>query len=303
MQKLSLVCDALRNRDTVQFFTYVLESSYSTHFLDAKGIRVLNAALELLIQSQKPSASISRLRNVGMYCHDRIYRNKENTWLMKRYATYKSKLKVEHNYQAIKRWIHGKSVLDFGSGDGYFAHHLCQKGYNVWGTDVQDYRSLHVKDFPLISLPVFSRANAISDRFDTTVVNSVLHHIEKRSIDTTLCEIHKHTKKRIIIKEDIYLTEHEFTSLGIRRMSDLTRAYMNLSNSQRMQFLALMDFYGNYVVQGIFSMNLPLQFYSLDQWRPLLEKHKIIVRHTVPQLFDTHMVHTGPQMWLICDVI
>ncbi len=299
MQKLSLVCDALRNRRTVQFFTQVLESSYSTHFHHAKGIRVLNEAIELLIQSQKPSASVSKLRKAGIYCHKRIYRNKENAWLMNKYMIYKSKLKVRHNFESIKRWIYGRSVLDFGSGDGYFAHHLCHEGFRVRATDVHDHRSSKVQDFSFSVLSPSNMNDLFSGRYDTTIMNCVLHHINPNIIDDILSNIHKCTRKRVLIKEDIYLTDNV---IHMSNINERSRYYMKLSSRERMQFLGLMDFYGNYVVQGIFSMNLPLQFFSLDLWRTVLGKHKIIVRHTIPQLFDNNMVHTGPQTWLICDV-
>lgn len=299
MQKLSLVCDALRNPKTLQFFTQVLEFSYSTHFTHAKAIRMMNESIHQLRQSQQPAASVHRLRKAGMYCHHSIYRCADNEWFMKQYWKYKSKDKVRYCFESIRKWILGDYVLDFGSGDGYFAHYLSSKGFSVWGTDVRDYRDPRMRDYSFSIKRQFDSMGPFQKKFDTTIVNSVLHHINPNSLDHVLSTIHRYTNKRVLIKEDILVTYiAQYTSEG----SEMMQLFGMLNKLERMQYLGLMDFFGNFVVQGIFSMNLPLNFLSLEEWRDRLGKHNIKVRHAIPQLFSSTMVHTGPHAWLICDV-
>lgn len=305
MQNLSLVCQALRNRSVVDFITKSLHTSYRHHFKDraAEAISLVDESLNRLVLSQKEGVNIRAVAEAGRYCNEKIMQiHTENRWFGDMYFTYRSEQKVKHDYSTIKRYLSQGSVLDFGSGDGYFTHYLTNQGYLVWGTDVRDYRAPRTTDFHFSVMRSPDTLGKIPSQFNTVIVKSVMHHIEDRYLDEDLRLLRERTILRLIMKEDICLLDAESFPQGSHQDGDIVSQYIELGVNDQRQYLTLMDFFGNFVAQGLFFLNLPFNFKSAHQWESVLRNNGFILEKTIPELFDLNMVHPGPHMWMIYSI-
>lgn len=305
MQKLTLVCQALRNRQVMRLFVCVIYSSYNFILGSEKrtGLDLIDDIIESLIASQSKKINISELRRVSENCNTRLMHShvKENNF-SKTYQKYRKLNKVKYEYTQVQKYIVGRKIMDFGSGDGLFSEHLTKFGYDVWGTDVKDYRK-HNKIKSRFSLIDIQSDFVLPPlRFDTTIIKSVFHHIGKDKLELFLNQIYGVTKSRVLIKEDIIVEGRraELPSKDVKNV--LFERYSKLTLKEQFQFLALMDYFGNCVVQGLWFINLPFNFNSIGEWKKILGKHKFNVRKIVPVLFDMNMLHSGPHVWFICDV-
>ncbi len=305
MQNLSLVCQALRNRSVVDFIMKVLHTSYSHHFADhtAEAILLVDESLNHLVLSQKEGVNMRSVAKAGRYCNEKIMQiHTENRWFGDEYYAYRSEHKVTHDYTTIQKDLIEGSILDFGSGDGYFTHHLTNQGHTVWGTDVRDYRAPRTADFHFSLMRSPDKLGKIPSQFNTVIVKSVMHHIEEKYLDEDLRLLRERTTQRLIIKEDICLLNSGSVPQGCHQDDSLLSQYVKLGTDDQMQYLTLMDFFGNFVVQGLFFLNLPFNFKSVAQWESVLQNNGFILEKTIPELFDLNMVHPGPHMWMVCHV-
>ena len=306
MQTLSLVCQALRNKRVVDFISTVLIRSYQYRFADHYNdvIDLIERSLHLLVESQENKLSISGLQKAGRQCNQGIFKTHDRSeWFEKSYLDYRSNLKTRYEYSTIQKYLLPGTVLDFGSGDGYFAEFLTNIGFSVWGTDIRDYRSPHSVDFNFSLMRTPLDLDSVPAQFDNTIVKSVLHHVDSKYIDQDITLLRKKTLKRLIIKEEMLsVGENNIHTIDSPNESFMS-TYRKLSREDQLHYLALMDFFGNYVVQGLFFINLPFNFHALSQWETVLNKHGLSVIDTIPKMFDVEMFHPGPHVWLICDVV
>lgn len=91
----------------------------------------------------------------------------------------------------------GGGILDLGSGDGYIADLLIQKGVSVTKIDVEDYNQLgdKVTVYDGKTLPYED------NYFEGVLINFILHHTEDPLV--ILREALRVSKKYIIVSEDI----------------------------------------------------------------------------------------------------
>lgn len=112
--------------------------------------------------------------------------------------------RAESIVEDIKNDIVGNKVLDIGSGDCDVAKKLKEIGFNVTPLDIKN-RS-HIKSVQ----PVLYDGKHIpfeNNLFDTALLIFVMHHT-KDPVEL-LKEAKRVSKKRLIIKEDIYRNEKE----------------------------------------------------------------------------------------------
>ncbi len=302
MQKLSLVCKALQKKHLVRLFTLVLHSSYSSHFKSNTNeiLFLVDDVIAQLVISQKRIRSISKLKEAGKYSFLK-YQNAIIDF-NRTYLKYRRQTKAQYEYIQIRKYLAGKRILDFGSGDGAFAQYLAKQGFDVWGTDVQDYRSSNTNDYHFFLTASKKRSKNSLRKFDTTIVKSVFHHIEKDKLERYLNQIYKETNDRLLIKEDI-IVEKEMKELLHKKLNGVfSELYSRLTTEEQLEFLALMDYFGNCVVQGLWFINLPFNFNKISYWKRILSKHKFTIKKVVPVFFDLNMLHPGPHIWLVCDV-
>ena len=305
MQNLSLVCQALRNGSVVDFITKVLHASYRHHFQDraADAISLVDESFDRLVASQKKGIDIRAVTEVGIYCNKNIMKiNTENSWFGDTYSTYRREYKVIHDYSTIERDLVKGPILDFGSGDGYFTNYLTSQGYDVWGTDIADYRASSAADLRFSIMQSPEQLGNIPLNFNNVVVKSVLHHVDNIQLNVVLRLLREKAVSRLIVKEDVCMPDTKDITRKQHENDVLVSTYLRLGTESQMQYLGLMDYIGNYVVQGLFFINLPCNFKSISQWESALEKNGFLLEKTIPELFSINMVHPGPHIWMICTV-
>lgn len=299
------ICEALRDAHVTGILCDLLRSSYQTHFSheQAHTWKILDMMMQSLVRSQRRGIDTRALRDVGRSCHQRYFSpSHAPSWFVRGYERYRKHHKPRYEFLTIRSHIRGRSILDFGCGDGLFAGMLMEHGYRTTASDVIDYHESVVPDrmFELMGEP--GTLSHLTHRVDTTIVKTVLHHVRPSLVPHLLSQIRLRTRHRIILKEDILIPKSDHGLLRVSRMVDHVRAYLDLTPSRQRRVLALLDFIGNYVVLGRYFIDIPCNFRSLSTWRRLLAVQGITLIEVVPTLFDRHMLHDGPQVWLICDV-
>jgi 2-polyprenyl-3-methyl-5-hydroxy-6-metoxy-1,4-benzoquinol methylase len=85
-------------------------------------------------------------------------------WLKKK-ELYEKINRPDIRFEAIKKYIKGKNVLDFGSGTGYFVYRLENEGFRVTGIDFfKETKILKVKSTVLILLKSIKHLTYFSNR-------------------------------------------------------------------------------------------------------------------------------------------
>lgn len=112
----------------------------------------------------------------------------------------------------VKKFAAGSTLLDIGSGRGFYAQYAQQLGFSVLGVDVGDLREERGFSFALAdvtALPVRSQS------FDTVLLFDVLEHIERE--DEALAELARVTRDTLILsvphRDDGNLPRYNLTFL------------------------------------------------------------------------------------------
>jgi hypothetical protein len=137
------VCHALRNRHVVNFVHASVKSGYVDCFQHEveRVTCMLAAALDRLAQSQSDAGDAVKLVEVtSSLLHNTFRKGNTSFWFNRGCHRYKAEIKPEADFWQMKPVIRGRTVLDYGCGSGYLAARLAQGGYEVFTTDVLDYR-------------------------------------------------------------------------------------------------------------------------------------------------------------------
>lgn len=305
MQKLTHVCRALRNKKVVRLFSCSIYSSYST-ILGANSDKILNVTngiIERLALSQEARVSVSALKSVSEQSQSLLAHSYGGKTSFKQlYKRYKQTTKARHEYEQINKYLKGKTILDFGCGNALFSSYLSRRGYTVSGTDTNDHRANTARNIHFLSLNELMSSAAHTNWFDTTVVKSVLHHINPEKVEQTIAAIAKLTRKRVLIKEDVILDAHADRALLVDSTNIFLEQYFRLTHQEMFEFLALMDFFGNHVAHGLSFINLPFVFKKIREWNRMFERNGLLVAKVMPALFSRNVLHAGPHVWFVCDV-
>jgi len=92
-------------------------------------------------------------------------------------------------FEAIRKYVKGKNILDFGFGTGYFIRKLANEGFNVTGIDFsQNMKIKRNKSVLLILLRDIKHLNLLEfeRKFDTIISSEVLEHLNKNEINKVL---------------------------------------------------------------------------------------------------------------------
>ncbi|MBP6993779.1 class I SAM-dependent methyltransferase [Candidatus Woesebacteria bacterium] len=301
MQKLTYVCRALRNKKVVRLLRCAIYSSYGA-CLGSESEKILSVTdiiIDRLVLSQKAKMNTVTLKKVSVSARARLILN---TKYKKLYGHYKREDKPQYEFSQIKKYLRGNKIMDFGCGDGLFATYISRKGYDVSGTDTKDYRVDAAKNIHFLPLKDYISPPSHTQLFDTTIIKSVLHHIDARKIESTIRSIVRNTSKRVLIKEDVILELFDEQPLLRDPKNNLLEQYFRFSHTEKLQFLALMDFFGNYITQGLSFIEFPFAFRTVGGWGRIFKKTSLTISKVIPSLFSTKMLHTGPHAWFICDV-
>lgn len=158
--------------------------------------------------------------------------------------------RAETIFQKIAPYLSGNKILDFGAGNG-----LLGESINV--NTQKDVTLVDVIDHNFSSLPmhIISQQGVVpfpDKSFNTTIVYLVLHHSDDPI--NTLKEIIRVTKNRVIIME----------------------GYIDTASIKESNIF--FDWFCNRVLLQA-DINVPLNFYTTNEWKEIFKENKLKVHH------------------------
>jgi SAM-dependent methyltransferase len=222
-------------------------------------------------------------------------------WFNQLYARYKREFKPPDRFEKLHEWLVGESVLDLGCGNGLTSAVLHQHGYRVYLTDVLDYRDDAARPLPFAPMTDPRLIPYPDQRFDTSLVFAVLHHVEAADLLPLLGELRRHSR-RVIVEEDSYDVPASLPGLAeaVRR-DDLLREFMSLPIEDQRRLLMFVDYFANALTQGLPQMDLPFNFKTVGQWQALFAAQGLRVAHTVLKGFQANYFNRSCHVWFILD--
>lgn len=301
---LRTVCRALRSQEVVEFVHGSVEAGYEEYFVNHRGkvARLLDSAFAELADSQRDGIDPGGLASVtSRLLQESFSKGDSSHWFNAGYHHYKTKIKPEIDLQQLRPLIAGKRVLDYGCGSGYFAARLARDGYDVLTADVLDYRYEGAKRLPFVRMNSASEVPFANESVDTAVIQAVLHHIGPKDLPRVLRGL-RSIAGRLLIKEDTYQLAPDLPGFAetVAAQPLLTR-FVRMSPQAQWQSIALIDYFGNAIAQGIPEMNMPFEFKTVDQWRAILESNGFRVERVVLKGFEPGRMHKSCHVWLICQ--
>jgi SAM-dependent methyltransferase len=171
--------------------------------------------------------------------------------------------RAEQIYSQIKNYIAGKSVLDFGCGDGKVGELIARSGLEVTLADI--YRHAHTCETGLEFVSLEENTPApIDKQYDTTLLLTVLHH--SNTPMQTLQDAVRLTKKNgsIIVIESVY---------GIDDKTAFGRLH---AEEQRCANIFFDHFYNrviHYSDNPLTKVTVPFNFRTPEQWKDVFERN------------------------------
>ena len=134
---------------------------------------------------------------------DTFRKSDPSFWFNRIYHQYKTQIKPEADFQRLQRLLPGNRVLDYGCGSGYLAARLAKGGYEMFTTDVLDYRYQEARHLPFVRMASATDISYPDDSVDVAVVLAVLHHIDSSDLSRVLRGSER-VARYALIKEDTY---------------------------------------------------------------------------------------------------
>jgi 2-polyprenyl-3-methyl-5-hydroxy-6-metoxy-1,4-benzoquinol methylase len=114
---------------------------------------MLDEAFDRLAQSQSDAVDSAKLVEATSFLLENTFKKRDASfWFNRGYQRYKTEIKPEADFRQVTRLIRGRTVLDYGCGSGYMAARLARGGYDVFTTDVLDYRYPEAKHLPFVRM-------------------------------------------------------------------------------------------------------------------------------------------------------
>jgi SAM-dependent methyltransferase len=306
MNVLGSVCRTLQNLDVVSFVRDTLVAGYEPYFpAETEKVHTLvDQALGWLVASQRMGTNENGLIKAttdvirDIYCKD-----DGSFWFNQTYRHYKTEIKPQTDIEQISPLIRGQRVLDFGCGSGYFSVGLDSAGFQVYTTDVLDYRYIEAKQLPFVKMQSPTEIGYPDNSIDTTIIQAVLHHISSADLGLILEKLAKVTK-RLLIKEDSYGLSDDLPGLvEIKAEQPLLARFLIMPHPIQFQVLVLIDYYANAVAQGIPEMHMPFKFRTPSQWWQVLTEYGFNIEHTLVAGFESGRMHQSCHIWLVCESV
>jgi SAM-dependent methyltransferase len=303
-KSVETICHALRNQQVVDFVHASVREGYVEFFRTAVEHvdSMLDEAFDKLARSQSDAVNSRTLLKVLSFLLENTFRKGDNSyWFNQGYHNYKWLVKPEADFQQVKPLIDGKRVLDYGCGSGYLAARLARGGYNVFTTDILDYRYEEAKHLPFVRMSSATDIPYPDDSMDTALVQAVLHHIDPDDLAVVIQRLGR-IARHLLIKEDTYDLPAELDGLAETISAQpLLKAFIGMSREAQYQALVLIDFFANAIAQGIPEMNMPFEFKTLSEWRQILAANGFKFDQVLVAGFEPGRMHKSCHVWLLCE--
>jgi SAM-dependent methyltransferase len=303
-KSLLTICVALRNRPVVDFVRAVVRAGYAEYFRSSpeQVDGIVEEAFGHLTLSQRDGINPGKLLETISFLLENTFRRGDSSyWFNREYHEYKTRIKPQQDFHQLQRLIPGQSVLDYGCGSGYLAAQLERGGFQVFTTDVLDYRYEEAKHLPFRRMNSPTDVPYPDDSVDTALVQAVLHHIDRDDLPRVIQRLAR-IARHLVIKEDTYDLPPNFEGREqLLAAQPLLRRFTGMSREAQFQALVLIDFYANAIAQGLPEMNMPFEFKSIGEWREILGSEGFRLEKTIVVGLEPGRVHKSCHVWLVCE--
>jgi 2-polyprenyl-3-methyl-5-hydroxy-6-metoxy-1,4-benzoquinol methylase len=172
-QILQVACQALQNKVALDFVRASVKAGYHEFFPAAveQVNSLVDRAFDQLAQSQQGAIDPSKLIAMTSTLLAHTFRKDDKSfWFNDAYHRYKTQIKPETDFRQLAGLITASRVLDYGCGSGYLAARLARGGYEVFTTDVLDYRYDEAKHLPFRPMTSPTDIPYPDDSIDTALV-------------------------------------------------------------------------------------------------------------------------------------
>ena len=301
---LRTVAGALRNPTVVDFVKTSVKTGYLEFFgaYSDEVCGLVDHAFGELSRSQGDGVDPDRLVKVTTaLLHDTFRKSDPSFWFNRIYRQYKTQAKPEADFQRLQRLLPGKRVLDYGCGSGYLSARLARGGYEVFTTDVLDYRYEEARHLPFVQMASPTDIAYPDDSVDVALVLAVLHHINPDDLPGVIQRL-RTIARYALIKEDTYgLPDHGEGLAESLRTQPLLRTFTAMTLDAQRQVLVLIDFFANAIAQGIPEMNMPFEFKTVTEWEQVLLQNGFKVKKIQVTGFEPGLMHKSCHVWLVCE--
>jgi ubiquinone/menaquinone biosynthesis C-methylase UbiE len=260
---------------------------------------LLKKVFDYIEQRTSQGTDISR---VVRTLSDEIFKtNDPDFWFTRLYSTFKKEIKPVGIINSYKNFIKGNKILNVGCGDGIYSKFFVEQGYDVSMTDVIDFR-----DASTYKIPFRQMKNTKVIPFDdkcvgTTIILSVLHHINAEDIETILKEAKRVSKKRVIVEEESFGIQENKNEFAAKIDSDKRlKEFIAKPIEEQIQYMKLLDYFSNVVIMRVPNMNFPFGYKTINEWRKLFSELGFLTVETI--LIGFGRFHRTGRVAFILDV-
>lgn len=301
---LRTVAGALRSPAVVEFVRGSVKTGYREFFgaYSDEVCRMVDHGFDTLSRSQADGVDPERLvKATSTLLEDTFRKSDPAFWFNRIYHQYKTQAKPEADFQRLQRLLPGKRVLDYGCGSGYLAARLAKGGYEVFTTDVLDYRYPEAQHLPFVRMTSATDISYPNDSVDVALVLAVLHHIDPGDLPGVIRRL-RTISRYALIKEDTYGLPDGVEGLAESLATQpLLRTFVGMTLAAQQQVLALIDFFANAIAQGLPEMNMPFEFKTLPQWQQVLPQNGFRVTRSLVTGFELGLMHKSCHAWMVCE--
>lgn len=266
---------------------------------------MVNLALDLFVKSQSSRISVKKLLQTADIVKRDIFREKDpNFWFNKGYLDFKTRRKPKQVISTVEKFLSGEKILDFGCGSGLLLPQLVDKKYQIFLTDILDYRDKTVSRTLFRKMPQRTKIPFGDDSMDSVIAQNVLHHVFNKDLKNLLGELRR-VAKRLVLGEEVYNIKTSLPSYQKLWQEQLFfRAFGKLSKKDQFFVMVLNDYFSNCIILshlGVPEINLPFTFRTVEEWEKELQKTGWRLQEIVPIGFNSEGVHRVFQVWLVAD--
>ncbi len=298
------VAKTLRNPTVVEFVRASVKAGYREFFGaysdDVCGM--VDHAFDRLSRSQSDGVDPGELVKVTSALLDDTFRKSDPSfWFNRTYHHYKTQIKPEADFQRLQKLLPGRKVLDYGCGSGYLSARLAKGGYEVFTTDVLDYRYAEARHLPFVQMTSSTDISYPDDSLDVAVVLAVLHHINPDDLPRVIQRLRK-IARYALIKEDTFGLPEKIEGLAESlKTQPLLRSFVAMTPGVQQQVLALIDFFANAIAQGLPEMNMPFEFKTVTAWQQVLLQNGFRLNQSLVAGFEPGLMHKSCHVWMVCE--